>query len=442
MAGETEFRSQLLAAVQVKYARSKASLNCSYLQQVTSYDLSALQSSLTNKDEGVIQQLHGKHLSQLESPLRQRYPQLDMVPTDRVAEKLLPNSALNYRPLVTSADGNCFFNAVSIALVSSTTLAETLRLLTAIEIGRVDNNHFLHPIIEMAMSLPCVHQRETNMSMLISDDEVEHTRHGNGDMEALRQLAIKTSTDGYWAGLIHFLSVSNLTGYNIKSFYPQTDCLCEPMKLLLNSSVPPSTDNSCGQINIMWSNVNGGISKQAMFVPNHFVPLSEERFFYSDDDLYDDKTLAILDPLIMPSLEPTTSEWETDDYIPLKKLKCLSVPKAPVEVENTLNVEKKVASEDFLSDLESFSIEGCDSESTSGEEGVDEDDIKTSVDGIINWFEPFRKIVKKPFCGEKPGPTVNVEQETSELNLLVSFLGEHFLDTIASVSNQYVCTNV
>ncbi|GFO17940.1 palmitoyltransferase [Plakobranchus ocellatus] len=210
--------------------------------KVTSYDLSALQSALTNKDEGVIQQLHGKHLLQLESSLQQRYPQLDMVPTDRVAEKLLPNSALNYRPLVTPADGNCFFNAVSIALVGSTTLAETLRLLThftAIEIGRANNNYFLHPIIETAMSLPCVHQRENHMSMLISDDEVEHTRHGNGDMEVLRQLAIKTSTDGYWAGFIHFLAVSNVTGYNIKSFYPQTDCLCEPMKLLLNSSVPP-----------------------------------------------------------------------------------------------------------------------------------------------------------------------------------------------------------
>ncbi|GFO08530.1 PiggyBac transposable element-derived protein 4-like [Plakobranchus ocellatus] len=188
----------------------------------------------------------------------------------------------------------------------------------------------------------------------------------------------------------------------------------------------------------MWSNVNGGISEQAMFVPNHFVPLSEEVFFYSDDDLYGDKTLAILDRVIMPSLEPTASEWETDDNIPLKKLKCLLVPKALVEVENTLNVEKKVVGEDSLSDLESFSSEGCDSESTSGEEGDDEDDIKTSVDGIINWFEPFRKIIKKPFCWEKPGPTVNFENETSELNLLMSFLGEHFLDTTAPVSNQYV----
>ncbi|GFO24770.1 hypothetical protein PoB_005127500 [Plakobranchus ocellatus] len=86
-----------------------------------------------------------------------------MVPTDRVAEKLLPNAALNYRPLSAPADGNCFFDAVSIALLGSTALAETLRLLTAIEIGRADNNYFLHPIIETAMSLPCVHQRETHI---------------------------------------------------------------------------------------------------------------------------------------------------------------------------------------------------------------------------------------------------------------------------------------
>ncbi|GFN80044.1 hypothetical protein PoB_000655000 [Plakobranchus ocellatus] len=65
------------------------------------------------------------------------------------------------------------------------------------------------------------------------------------EMETLRQLAIKTSTDSYWARFIHFLAISNSTSYKIKCFYPQTDYLCEPMKLLLNSSVPPSTDNSC-----------------------------------------------------------------------------------------------------------------------------------------------------------------------------------------------------
>ncbi|GFO01357.1 hypothetical protein PoB_002786200 [Plakobranchus ocellatus] len=119
----------------------------------------------------------GKHLLHLESSLQQSYHQLDVVPTDRLAEKL-------------PFQRNYYLKAVSIVHVDSIALSETLRLLTATEIRRADNNYFLHPIIDVC-------ERETHMFMLISDDEVEHIKNGNGGMKALRQLAIKTSTDGY-----------------------------------------------------------------------------------------------------------------------------------------------------------------------------------------------------------------------------------------------------
>ncbi|GFN87242.1 hypothetical protein PoB_001374800 [Plakobranchus ocellatus] len=41
------------------------------------------------------------------------------------------------------------------------------------------------------------------------------------------------------------------------------------------------------------SDANGGISEKAMFVPSHFVPLSQKVFCYSGDELYDDKTFVI-----------------------------------------------------------------------------------------------------------------------------------------------------
>ena len=47
------------------------------------------------------------------------------------------------------------------------------------------------------MALQCSHQWETHMSMLISDEEVEHTRHEAGDLQELQQLDAKTSRDGY-----------------------------------------------------------------------------------------------------------------------------------------------------------------------------------------------------------------------------------------------------
>ena len=76
-------------------------------------------------------------------------------------------------------------------------MAGTLRLLTAIEIRRGDIKYLLHPIPETGMALQCSHQWETHMSMLISDEEVEHTRHEAGNLQALQQLDAKTSRDGY-----------------------------------------------------------------------------------------------------------------------------------------------------------------------------------------------------------------------------------------------------
>ena len=138
--------------------------------QSTSYDLLALQSALSGGDDKTIEQLHAKHSSMLKSPLHQANPQLDMIPTDHIADKLLPNTETTYRPLPIPADRNFFINAVFLLLTGSFALAETLRLLTAFEIRRGDINYLLHPMPETSMALPCNHQWETHMSMLISGD--------------------------------------------------------------------------------------------------------------------------------------------------------------------------------------------------------------------------------------------------------------------------------
>ena len=312
------------------------------------------------------------------------------------------------------------------------------------------------------------------MSMLISDDEVEHTRYEAGDLQALQHLAAKTSRDGYWVGLIHFLAIANVIGYTIKSFYPRNDCLCETMKLLLNSCMPPTHAQSAGQITIMWSHTNSTAAEQTTFAPNHFVPLADNgEFFFLDDDLYNEKTFAILDPVVLSTLEPPTSDWETDDNIPLKKIKPFGNTSTPLkepdsqcdwetddniplnelkcspvfgsfvdigmkDTNETADDDNSVQSEDHLSDLESLSSEECDTESSSGDEGDDEDEVKISTDGPINWLEPFRKIMKRPFCGEKPGPKIRLGKETNEANLFKTFLGENFLERAASASNKYI----
>ena len=174
------------------------------LFQTTSYDLLGIHFALSGGDDKTIEQLYAKHSSMLKTSLHQAHPQLDILPADRIAEKFLPSTETTYRSLSSPADGNCFFDAVSLKLTGSTALAGTLRLLTAIEMRTI--NYLPHPISETSMALPCSHQWETHMSMLISDDEVEHTRHEAGDLQALQHLVAETSKDSYWVGHIHFLA--------------------------------------------------------------------------------------------------------------------------------------------------------------------------------------------------------------------------------------------
>ena len=74
--------------------------------QSTSCDLLALQSALSGGDDKTIEELHAKHSSMLKSTLHQANPQLDMLHTDHIAEKLLPGTETTYRPLSTPTDGN------------------------------------------------------------------------------------------------------------------------------------------------------------------------------------------------------------------------------------------------------------------------------------------------------------------------------------------------
>ena len=46
--------------------------------------------------------------------------------------------------------------------------------------------------------------------------------------------------------------------------------------------------------------------------------------------------------------------------------------------------------------------------------------------------------MKRPFCGEKPGPKIRLGKETNEANLFMTFLGENFLERAASASNKYI----
>ncbi|GFO47296.1 hypothetical protein PoB_007380100 [Plakobranchus ocellatus] len=74
--------------------------------------------------------------------------------------------------------------------------------------------------MKTTICLPCVLQRGPLMSMFVNDDEVKHTHHEKDSMEALQKLAIKISTDGCSAKIIHFLAVNNKDRLQYQFFLP------------------------------------------------------------------------------------------------------------------------------------------------------------------------------------------------------------------------------
>ncbi|GFO02882.1 hypothetical protein PoB_002938700 [Plakobranchus ocellatus] len=154
--------------------------------------------------------------------------------------------------------------------------------------------------------------------------------------------------------------------------------------------------------------VNGGISKQAIFVPNHFVPTSPAVFCHSNDDLYDDKTLAKLDPVIISTYEPTASESERYDIFPLKTLNVHQLQKRLYRLgKKPFNEENKVESEDSLSDLEMM-----------------KKIVRLLLMVLSTGLNHSETSSKNHLEGEKPGPVITLEQETNKLNLFMRFSGE------------------
>ncbi|GFR84564.1 PiggyBac transposable element-derived protein 4-like [Elysia marginata] len=414
-------------------------------------DLSALRSALVRDDFAVVNQLRDKHQRRLQNELHGTASSFNSLVDDPIAKVLLAPLTSGLRPEETPGYGNCFFNAASIALVGNSTLSSTLRLLTAAEIARCDFNYFLHPIIDTSLSTAsCGHHKDTHVSMIISDEEIETLQRTPGDKAALHKLAILTAGNGYWAGLMHFLALSNVTGYRVKSVYPDIDNLCPHMTSLLNRSLEPPHGKEVDEIAIMWSTLQPPV-RNGIFQPNHFVALIKDDF-ESDDDIYNEKKFAILDPaLLVPSgqdsLEPT-SEWEPDEHVPLKQVKTSpgfamndsTVWESEDEVPLVAMMRQELGlsdSDDDVSVSGSVNSSKSVSDDSSGEDGDGESDKTCNLDSGLQWQAPFRNIRKKPFLGNMPGPKIILAEDSKESDLFLSFLQEDFFKNTANASNKY-----
>ena len=148
-------------------------------------------------------------------------------------------------PAAVPADGNCLFNALSVAHVGNVSLATELRVRTCIEM--VANKHeYLKKHKQIRINL-------------VSPDY----------SEAMRECAVNGRFSSAWT----ISAASTVLKTRIVSVYPPVNGLLDKTIPILHSTFAPTKDESPrARIVIMWSSVPLP-SSGLMWTPNHFVPL-------------------------------------------------------------------------------------------------------------------------------------------------------------------------
>ncbi len=199
---------------------------------------------------------------------------------DRVALSILKRENLDCqttKPITTLGDGNCLFNAASMALCGSAKLASELRLRTAIELILHIDFYANHPHVANA-AIPVCNSRHKNENYTVegmyfatvfsSEAATLLVKHG---FRSALELEIKTTTRlGNFSGLTQIMGLSSAMGCKISMVYPDK---CHSMLPLLAGTYNPRqlTLSATTTLCLMWTDMGGWPDRSKIFKVNHFV---------------------------------------------------------------------------------------------------------------------------------------------------------------------------
>ena len=173
---------------------------------------------------------------------------------DEISTALLPEDYWSDRAAKTTGDGNCMFNAVSLALFSTEDVSLLLRLLTAVELYDDADYYATHPAMETHFF--------SALSRLSDKEEMELSR-----VEAIkREVKLKVSVENKRSAFICLVALSRILGVEIKSIFPDVH---NRDRALFHQHLIPS-DVLGPTIKILWS---GSSSCETGFVADHIVPV-------------------------------------------------------------------------------------------------------------------------------------------------------------------------
>ena len=203
---------------------------------------------------------------------------------DALTKSLLPADFKDWIPIKTTGNGNCLFNAASIALSGNESLSSVLRLLTVSELFAHSEFYANHPQIA-EIEERSVYSAPVIFNIFLSDKEAEDTYRGQiaNAARAVEILAQKTTKPFVYSSQFHILALASVLGRPIHSVYPDVQAL-RAIKNTLHGVFYPrdeliSVGRDCGScpheetniVSLIWTRMTP--CPLSSWQPNHFVPL-------------------------------------------------------------------------------------------------------------------------------------------------------------------------
>ena len=198
------------------------------------------------------------------------------LPTDKMAMSLVPED-LPLEPEIaatrTSPDGNCLFNAVSLALVGDETQMSLLRLLVAVELLLNCEFYIQHPRFTSFSSAD--HQEDKLFSLCLTrESDKVYVDTNKSKEDAIWSEALIATKSKEWSGFFHIAALSTVIARPIFSAYPN----CQTwIRDFLHSEICPREIQNIVPLEplfVLWTR-DGNLDNRrgAWYSPNHFVPL-------------------------------------------------------------------------------------------------------------------------------------------------------------------------
>jgi len=195
---------------------------------------------------------------------------------DPIANTLLGPDWQQSAPVKVREDGNCLFNAISVAIFGHEHASSELKVKTCIEMT-LNESFYVN------------FHSNTNIPLVSTSFE-----------QAKLDCAINGRYSSCWT--IH--AASNVIKRPIKSVYPVVNGNVDGYIGILNTTFKPRLTHPrpCRQIVVMWTNCQTSTSQSCNWIPNHFVPLVPSK------QVSTEPPILIHDHNEFPPLSPSSSE--------------------------------------------------------------------------------------------------------------------------------------